>query len=279
MKTPCSLRFSVIKGKRMNTYQLRPKNILVAGGGSGIGFAISQMLLDNGAESVILASRGVEKLQAAAKKLKYSKHQRVFTLALDITEVKKNREVIFAAQELIGKSPLDGLVISSGVNFDGNNWKGFNITEEDWDRVMDTNLKGVFFLMRDFADHLYENKIKGNICVVSSISAHRDLLSPYQISKHSISRIVNAYGKHLCERGVVLNCVEPGPIYTEMMQWLEKYTDGVRKGEPWNDSSIRRLVRPEEVAEVVCFLMSYLGETMSGDCIVVAGGTKSIFPT
>ncbi len=266
--------------KRMNSYELRPKNFFVAGGGSGIGFAISQMLLDNGAESVIIASRGIEKLEKACKQLKYSKKQRVFPLAFDITQVKKNREVINAAQELLGKhNPLDGLVISSGVNFDGSNWKGFNLSEEDWDRVMDTNLKGVFFLMRDFANHLYENKIKGNICVVSSISAHRDMLSPYQISKHSISRIVNAYGKHLCERGVVLNCVEPGPIYTDMMKYLEKYTDGVRKGEPWNDSSIRRLVRPEEVAEVVCFLMSRLGETMSGDCIVVAGGTKSIFPT
>ena len=143
---------------------------------------------------------------------------------------------------------------------------------------MNTNLKGTFFFMRDFANYLYRSKIKGNICVVSSISAHRDMLSPYQISKHSISRIVNAYGKHLCERGVVLNCVEPGPVYTEMMKGLEKYTDGVREGEAWNDASIRRLVRPEEVAEVVCFLMSELGETMSGDCIVVAGGTKSIFP-
>ena len=200
-------------------------------------------------------------------------------MEIDITNVKGNSEAIKKAQELLGdKNPLDGLVLSSGVNFDGSNWKGFNISEEDWDRVMDTNLKGVFFFMRDFANYLYENKIKGNIGVVSSISAHRDMLSPYQISKHSISRIVNAYGKHLCERGVVLNCVEPGPVYTEMMKGLEKYTDGVREGEPWNDASIRRLVRPEEVAQVVCFLMSLLGETMSGDCIVVAGGTKSIFP-
>ena len=143
---------------------------------------------------------------------------------------------------------------------------------------MNTNLKGVFFFMREFANFLYENGTKGNICIVSSVSAHRDMLSVYQITKHSISRIVQAYGKHLCERGVVLNCVEPGPIYTEMMQWLAKYTDGVRKGEPWNDASIRRLVRPEEIAKIVCFLMSPLGEVMSGDCIVAGGGTKSIFP-
>ena len=264
----------------MQNIALRPKNILVVGGGSGIGLEIAKKLLENGAKNIIIASRSIEKLSAAAKNIKTKWGQKVYPLAFDITNVKQNRAVIQKACDLLGKNDvLDGLVLSAGVNFDGSNWKGFNVTEEDWDRVMNTNLKGTFFFMRDFANYLYENKIKGNICVVSSISAHRDMLSVYQISKHSISRIVNAYGKHLCERGVVLNCVEPGPIYTDMMKWLEKYTDGKRPGEPWNDSSIRRLVRAEEIADIVCFLMSELGEVMSGDCIVAAGGTKSIFPT
>lgn len=264
----------------MSNITIRPKNIIVIGGGSGIGSAITQALLDSGAENVIIASRNYEKLQSACRKFKLSKKQSVLPFAYDITNVKENRAFIDKVQKLLGKdNPLDGMVISAGVNFDGSNWKGFNISEEDWDKVMDTNLKGTFFIMRDFANYLYENKTKGNICIVSSISAHRDMLSVYQVSKHSISRIVNAYGKHLCERGVVLNCVEPGPIYTDMMQWLAKYTDGIKKGEPWNDSSIRRLVRAEEIAEIVCFLMSALGETMSGSCIVAGGGAKSIFPT
>lgn len=263
----------------MENISLRPHNILVVGGGSGIGFAITQKLLDNGAHNVIIASRNVEKLNEAIKKFNLKENQKVYSLACDICNVKQNIDTIKQAQKLLGEqNKLDGLVLSSGVNFDCANWKGFNISEEDWDKVMNTNLKGTFFFMRDFANYLFENKTKGNICVVSSISAHRDMLSVYQISKHSISRIVNAYGKHLCERGVVLNCVEPGPIYTDMMKGLAKYTDGIRPGEPWNDASIRRLVRSEEIGDVVCFLMSNLGEVLSGDCIVAAGGTKSIFP-
>ena len=263
----------------MSKITLRPKNIIVVGGGGGIGYAITEKLFESGASNIIIASRNAAKLESAASRLKLSPGQRVQVLTFDITKVKTLRAFIEKAQQVIGEeNPLDGLVISSGVDFDGSNWKGFNISEEDWDRVVDTNLKGVFFLMREFANYLYEKKTKGNICIISSISAHRDMLSVYQMTKHSISRIVNAYGKHLCERGVVLNCVEPGPIYTDMMKWLAKYTDGVRPGEPWTDASIRRLVRPEEIAEIVCFLMSPLAETMSGSCIVAGGGTKSIFP-
>jgi 3-oxoacyl-[acyl-carrier protein] reductase len=263
----------------MNAINIRPKNVMIVGGGSGIGLAIAKAVLKSGAHSVILASRNLKKLEAAAKTLDTAPEQRVLTLALDITNVRSHAQCLEKAEKLLGKDErLDGLVISAGVNFDGSNWKGFNISEEDWDKVMNTNLKGVFFLMRNFANHLFERGVKGNICIISSVSAHRDMLSVYQLSKHSISRIVHAYGKHLCERGVVLNCVEPGPIYTDMMQWLEKYTDGVRPGEPWNDASIRRLVRPEEIAEIVCFLMSDASEAMSGACILAGGGTKSIFP-
>lgn len=255
---------------------LRPKNILVIGGGSGIGYAAAQELLNNGAESVILASRKTEKLKAAKEKLQKSENQNVYTMQFDIADVNSHTEQIGKAFSMIGAN-VDGLVISSGIDFDGGNWKGFNISSEDWDKVMNTNLKGAFFLIRNFANNLHANKIKGNICVISSISAHRDMLSVYQVSKAAISGIVHAYGKFLCERGIVLNCVEPGTVNTEMMGYLKEYTDGVREGKEWKDNSIRRLIRPEEIGKIICFLMSDLGEVMSGTCLLASGGCKSIF--
>ncbi len=256
-------------------FDLRPENIIVVGGGTGIGLATAQKLLDAGAKNIVLASRNEAKLNEAAKKLKHSRKQRIYCLGFDIANIASHENLIKEANAVVGKA-IDGIVISSGVNFDGSNWKGFNISEADWDRVMNINLKGVFFLMRNFADYLYENKIKGNICIVSSISAHRDLLSVYQISKTAISGIVHAYGKHLCERGVVLNCVEPGTTNTDMMRGLADYTDGIRPGKPWHDNSVHRLLRPEEIADIICFLMSNLGETMSGSCVLAGGGCKSI---
>lgn len=186
-------------------------------------------------------------------------------------------EKINEIQTMVGEqNQIDGLVISSGVNFNGSNWRGFNISEADWDRVMNINLKGVFFLIRTFSNLLHSKSIKGNICVVSSISAHRDLLSVYQVTKNAISGIVHAYGKYLTERGIVLNCVEPGTTNTDMMKGLKDYTDGVRPGKEWGDNSIRRLIRPEEIAEIIFFLMSNLGETMAGTCILAGGGCKGL---
>ena len=257
---------------------LRPKNIIIVGGGSGIGFAAAQRLLDGGAESIVLASRNIQKLQKAAAALKHTPNQKVLSCDFDVSDVKSQNQKIEEMQQMLGDSFIDGLVISSGVNFDGSNWKGFNISETDWDRVMNVNLKGAFFLIRNFANYLHSYNRKGNICVVSSISAHRDLLSVYQVTKNALSRIVHAYGKFLCERGVVLNCVEPGVVNTDMMPQLKDYTDGIKPGKPWNDSSIHRIIRPEEIAEVIYILMSNLGEVLSGSCVLCGGGTKALFP-
>lgn len=196
---------------------LRAKKVIITGGGSGIGLATAKKLLESGAEKIILASRNVDKLEQAKKSLCDG---RVYICQLDISDCAQHEDFVRKVDGLIGET-ADGMVISSGLSFDGSNWKGFNVSERDWDRIMDTNLKGVFFMMRTFANHLHSLNSPGNICIVSSISAHRDLLSVYQISKNAISGIVHAYGKHLCERGIVLNCVEPGATEGGMLGELK----------------------------------------------------------
>lgn len=256
-------------------FRLRCQNIIVVGGGTGIGYSITQKLLDYGAKNVIIASRNLTKLQEVSKKFRHNENQTLHCMQFDITDISSQNDFLHSVTTMIGEIP-DGLVISSGINFDGSNWKGFNISESDWDAVMDTNLKGVFFLIRNFANYLNGNAIKGNINVVSSISAHRDLLSPYQVAKNAISGIVHAYGKHLCERGIILNCVEPGTTDGGMLKNLGQYADGVRDGKAWSDNSIRRVIRPEEIADIVCFMLSDLGEVMSGTCLLAGGGCKGL---
>ena len=262
----------------MNVY-LKPKNIIIVGGASGIGYAAARRLLEGGANSIIIASRNPQKIQQAQLSLNKTFPDKAFSVQFDIADVTSHEKQIDTIQKIIGKNnPIDGLVISSGINYDGSNWKGFNISESDWDNVMNTNLKGAFFLLRTFANYLHSQNRKGNICVVSSISAHRDLLSVYQVTKNALSRIVHTYGKYLGERGIILNCVEPGVVATEMMPHLKQYTDGIHPGKVWTESSIQRVIRPEEIAEVIYILMSNLGEVLSGSCILCGGGTKALYP-
>lgn len=251
---------------------IRPKNIVVVGGATGIGLATVKMLLQNNVKHIIIASRNKNKLLDVEKELN---DKRVSTEVFDISMVESHISFIEKVNNKIG-AYVDGVIISSGLNYDGANWKGFNISETDYDRIMDTNLKGVFFLIRNYSNYMNEKGIKGNICVVSSISAHRDMLSVYQISKNAISGIVHAYGKYLCERGIILNAVEPGTTEGGMLGGLGKYADGIREGAPWNDNSIRRVIRPEEIAEIIGFLISDLGEVMSGTCLLAGGGCKTI---
>ena len=111
---------------------LKPKNIIVLGGGGGIGLSAAQRLLDGGAQTIVLASRNLQKLQSASKTLKYSPEQTVLCVDFNVVDVNLQNKKIEEIQKLLGDKPLDGLVISSGVNFDGSNWKGFNISEADW---------------------------------------------------------------------------------------------------------------------------------------------------
>ena len=130
-----------------------------------------KVLMDSTVKNVIISSRNLEKLNCAKESLN---DNRVHVATIDISNVKLHKQFMIDVNEMINDC-VDGVIISSGLDFDGSNWKGFNISEKDYDRIMDVNLKGVFFIIRNYANYMCENHIKGNICVVSSISAHRDL--------------------------------------------------------------------------------------------------------
>lgn len=113
---------------------IRPKNIVIIGGGSGIGLATAKkVLMDSTVKNVIISSRNLEKLNCAKESLN---DNRVHVATIDISNVKLHKQFMIDVNEMINDC-VDGVIISSGLDFDGSNWKGFNILEKDYDRIMD----------------------------------------------------------------------------------------------------------------------------------------------
>ncbi len=254
---------------------VRPSNIIIVGGGGTVGAAVAEKLSkEKNVKHIILAGRNVEKLEEEKERIKGG-YANIATIKFDITSISSHIDFLNSCQQQCGNLPIDCLLIISGKHYPSGGWRGFNISESDWDSVMDTNLKGPYFLLRNFTNWDKRSNMC-NVLIVSSVSAYRDCIGPYQISKNAISNVCKGYGKHLYKKGIILNCIEPGPMYSKMLPHLRMYDDGIVKGDEWKDNALSRLTRPEEVADVILFLISDVGELMCGSCINCAGGTKSI---
>ena len=137
---------------------IRPKNIVIIGGGSGIGLATAKkVLMDTSVKNVIIVSRSLEKLNCAKEHLN---DNRVHVATIDISNVKSHRQFMTGVNEMINDC-VDGVIISSGLDFDGSNWKGFNISEEDYDRIMNVNLRDSIKLCRTRDNRWWHVEISG----------------------------------------------------------------------------------------------------------------------
>ena len=180
---------------------LKGRCAIITGGTSGIGFCIAKAFLNAGA-SVIITGRSEHKLEIAATKL--GNNERVFTFVMDNMKV-ESFELIFNKMKQTasanGIAAIDILVNNAGVL--GANIS--NATEEQYDAVLDTNLKGVFFLSQLFANYMVENKIKGNILNIASSSSLRPAVSAYTISKWGIRGFTMGLARALAPHGITVN--------------------------------------------------------------------------
>lgn len=247
---------------------LRVHNVLVTGGASGIGFAAAKMLAEEGC-GVVIAGRHLARLEAARKALP---RDRVFCLQLDTAEVDALPAKIREADALLGGG-LDGLVNAAGVGMNEvlhrDDWAGWDITGEEWDQIVGVDLKGAFFMMRDVVDFLLSNHRKGNIVNVSSNAACMDIVNPYGASKLSLLKLTRSLGKRYGQNGIIINGVAPGATLTRMIASYAHTAD-----QPYPRHAIGRFILPEEMAAVMGFLMSTVGETICGHTIVVDGGDR-----
>lgn len=233
---------------------------LVTGGSRGIGLAISQALAEGGARIAVVARNG-ERAQSVAAELPGEGHA---GFAADVADSASVNELISRVNDEVGAPDI--VVNNAGVTRDNILMR---LKDEDWDAVVDTNLRGAFNVMRAVTREMMKKRA-GRIINISSVvglSGNKGQTN-YAASKAGLVGLTKAAAKELASRGILVNVVAPGYIETDMTAELPEET----REALLQQIALGRLGRPEDIAATVRFLAGPGAAYITGQVLVVDGG-------
>ncbi len=247
-------------------FSLSGKTALVTGGSRGIGAMITRGLLDAGASVIISARKQVE-LDAACEEM--SAFGPIEAVRADVSSVEGVRELAAAVTERFPS--LNILVNNAGAAW-GQPIDEF--TEAGWDRTIDTNVKGVFFLVQALLPNLRaagSTEDPARILNIGSIDGlHVNSMDTfaYSASKAAVHHLTRVLAGRLGPEHITVNAIAPGPFQSKMMAaTLEAFGDSIAKSSP-----LGRIGRPDDMAGVAVYLSSRAGAYVTGAVIPVDGG-------
>lgn len=240
--------------------QLKGKNIIITGGSGGLGYYIAKRCIAEGA-NVIITGRKEEKLKQAVSVLgDYCQY-----IVFDAKNVAGIKEFLNKAEVKFGGNNIYGLVSNAGVSLHEGDFR--NVTEEGWNLQVDTNLKGNYFLVKEFIQYLERKKErKGNIVVITSERARRSDDIPYGLTKTASDSFIKCFASKVIREGIRVNGVAPGVTASDMTG-VDRNGNMYAEWQPAN-----RFFLPEEVAEVALFLLSDVSNCISGEIIACDQG-------
>ncbi|CAG7827025.1 unnamed protein product [Allacma fusca] len=233
------------------------KRVLVTGGALGIGRAIVDRLVQDNA---IVTALDVN--ETALKELKQSL-PKVNAIQCDVSKWADTKSIV----KSIG--PVDHLVNNAGI---GKRHPLLKITEGDFNQTFDINVKAVINITQTVVQAMIADKIQGSIVNVSSVSsvrATKDLLL-YSATKAALSNITKTMALELGRAGIRVNAVCPAPVDTPLMVGLAPTPEALPL--MYSRNCIRRLIKPDEVADLVLFLLSDKAAMITGENVFIDAG-------
>ena len=247
---------------------LENKTAIVTGAARGLGYAIAKRFLEEGARVVIA---DIDDTQGPVSAEDLSSYGEVTFVECNVAERLDVRNLVATTINAYGD--IDVLVNNAGIVHGAD---FLEVSEEDFDRVLDVNLKGSFLVGQAVARHMVEvveaGKSPGTIVNMSSINAQVAIPTqvPYCISKGGIAQLTRVMALSLAPYGIRVNAIGPGSIMTEMLEAVNKNPDA--KAKILMRTPLGRIGEPAEIASVAAFLASDNASYLTGETIYTDGG-------
>jgi NAD(P)-dependent dehydrogenase (short-subunit alcohol dehydrogenase family) len=245
--------------------KLKDKVALITGGDSGIGRAVAVLFAREGAD-VAFTYLSEEKRDAdETTRAVEAEGQRAIALQGDLTDPKFCKEVVKRTVDEFGK--LD--IVVNNAAFQQHQKKLEDVTEEQWDRTFKTNIYAYFHLTKAALPHLREGSAIVNTGSITGLEGSKELLD-YSSTKGAINAFTKSLAQNLVERGIRVNCVAPGPVWTPLNPSDKKAEDVAEFGA---DTPMKRPAQPEEIAPAYVYFASEIDSSyVTGEVLTLLGG-------
>jgi NAD(P)-dependent dehydrogenase (short-subunit alcohol dehydrogenase family) len=247
-----------------HVFSLAGKLSLITGGGSGIGLDIARCMVQAGGR-VVITGRREEPLRLATEAL----GERAHYVVNDVTERASLEALVEHIETTIG--PIDVLVNNAGINLKK---PALQVTDEEFDRIVHTNLHAVFSLTRACAQRMMARK-RGSILMISSMAAYYgiDRVVAYAASKSAVEGMVKVLASEFSGNGVRVNAIAPGFIETAMSKTAmsddpDRFARAIRR------TPIGKFGQPEDIGWAAVFLASDAAKYITGASLPVDGGNS-----
>ena len=246
--------------------KLQNKVAVITGSAQGIGAAIARLFSSEGA-TLVLIDRQEDQLKSLTEELK-ANNGNVSYFAFDITSKEEIKKAFVEIKEKYGR--VDILINNAGITRDSMSYK---MTEENWDSVIDVNLKAPFLLTQEVFPLMKEQK-DGVILNASSVSSQGNVgQANYSASKAGLIGMTKTFALEFARYNVRVNCIAPGFTETEMIKTIpDEVKNKIIERVP-----MRRFAQPEEIAHAYLFLAGDNAKFITGQTLFVDGGLTSGF--